>query len=391
MSSSTSTPASRDSATSSATTSCPSISEAGDLGQATLEIDLAAIAGNWRRIAAAAGPAEVGAVVKADAYGLGAARVAPALAAAGCRTFFVAHPAEGLELRRHLPDQRILVLHGAPADSAEALADAALIPVLNTPGQVGRFAALARAQGRKLPAAIQIDTGMTRVGLSAAETGEMAERRDMLDALDLRLVLSHLACGDEAEHPMNQAQLAEFERLKALLPPAPASLANSAGCFLGPAFGFDLMRPGIALYGGRPLANEPNPMGQVVRLTAKILQTHQIDTPRTVGYGATHSMPAGSRIATVAVGYADGYPRSLSDRGLAAIGGSLVPVVGRVSMDLITLDVTALPATVAHEGAEVVLLGDTVPQDMLAGQAGTIDYELLTRLGRRYRRVYRGH
>ncbi|MCW5731197.1 MAG: alanine racemase [Alphaproteobacteria bacterium] len=360
------------------------------LGQADLLIDLAALVANWRRIADMVAPAETAGVVKANGYGLGAAEVARALSAAGCRTFFVAHPAEALALRPLLPaDRAIFVLHGAPKGAGAALAGAGIVPVLNTLAEIEAFAALGRARGG-LPAAIQIDTGMTRLGLRQGEVEAIAARPGLLDGIELRLVMSHLACADERAHPMNARQQAGFEHLRRLLPPAPASLANSAGCFLGREFHLDLVRPGIALYGGRVLADGPNTMREVVRIVARILQVHAIDTPRTVGYGASHSMPAGGRIATVAVGYADGYPRALGNRGFAVIDGFRVPVVGRVSMDLLTLDVSALPSQSIRVGQDVHILGGGVPADELAALAGTIDYELFTRLGARYRRTYLG-
>lgn len=360
------------------------------LGQADLLIDLAALVANWRQIADMVAPAEAAGVVKANGYGLGAVEVARALSGAGCRTFFVAHPVEALALRPALPaDRTIFVLHGAPDAAGVALAEAGIVPVLNSLSEIAAFADLGRRMGG-LAAAIQIDTGMTRLGLQAGEVEELHARPGILEGIELRLVMSHLACADEAGHGMNARQLGEFERLRRLLPAAPASLANSAGCFLGREFHFDLVRPGIALYGGRVLAKGPDRLREVVRIIARILQVHGIDTPRTVGYGASHSMLAGGRIATVAVGYADGYPRALGNRGFAVIDGFRVPVVGRVSMDLLTLDVSALPSQSTRAGQEVCILGGGVPADELAALAGTIDYELFTHLGARYRRTYLG-
>ena len=356
-------------------------------GPATLTIDLAAIVENWRRLRRRLAGGESAAVVKADAYGLGAERVAPALAAAGCRHFFIAHPAEGLALRQVLPAAEIFVLHGL-GDAADELAAHRLVPVLNGLDEVARWSALARARNGRLPAAIHIDTGMTRLGLSPAEVGRLAPAD--LAAIDLRLVMSHLACAEETANPLNREQLRQFLALRALLPPAPASIANSSGIFLGPDYHLDLVRPGIALYGGNPLAEGPNPMAEVVRLQGRILQVRDVDTARTVGYGATHRLPGGARVATVAVGYADGYLRSLSNRGFGYIGGIRVPVVGRVSMDLITLDVSMLDRTLVQPGTIVDLIGGPAALDDVAAAAGSISYELLTRLGRRYRRHYPG-
>lgn len=359
------------------------------LGPAELTIDLDAIAGNWRLLQAKVGRARCAAVVKADAYGLGLDRVAPALWAAGCRSYFVAHGAEGLALRRLLPDAEIFVLHGLSDQAAEYPA-AGLIPVLNRLAEIAAWQRQAAALGRPLPAALHIDTGMTRLGLDAAALHQLADTPRLLDGLTLRLVMSHLACADDPADPMNAMQLDAFRRLRRLLPAAPASLASSGGIFQGAAFHFDLVRPGIALYGGNPLASGANPMAETVRLQAKILQVHDVDTPRTVGYGASHRLSGPTRIATVAVGYADGYLRSLGNRGFAHIDGVRVAVVGRVSMDLITLDVSALTPEQSQVGAPVDVLGGATDIDLLAQAGGTLAYELLTRLGPRYRRIYRG-
>jgi alanine racemase len=206
--------------------------------------------------------------------------------------------------------------------------------------------------------------------------------------------MSHLADAEAPDRAQSEEQLAEFRAAQAALAPAigtaGASLANSAGIFLGPAYRFDLARPGCALYGVNPTPGHPNPMRQVVRLKGKILQVREIDAPRGVGYGATWRARGPSRIATVAVGYADGYLRSLSNRGRAVVGGREVPVVGRVSMDLTTLDVTGVPETAARPGAFAELIGPAMPVDVVGEAAGTIGYEILTSLGRRYHRVYSG-
>jgi alanine racemase len=353
---------------------------------AVLTVDLGAIAGNYHRLRREALDAEVAAVVKADGYGLGLLEVAPALWQAGCRSFFVAHPGEGVALRATLAEAAIYVLHGLQWGTGADLADAALIPVLNHPGEVASYAAAARARGRRLPAALQIDTGMCRLGLAASELERLAGPD--LDALELRLVMSHLACAEETGNPMNQEQLARFERLRALLPGAPASLANSSGMFLGPAFHYRLCRPGVALYGVNPTPDRVNPMTPVVTLEAPVLQVHEVGAPGSVGYGAVHRTRAGARIATVPVGYADGYLRAAGARAVARVAGHEVPLAGRVSMDLISLDVSALPAGAVHPGVMVELIGGPDGVDALAAAAGTIGYEVLTRLGSRFARRY---
>jgi len=354
-----------------------------------LEIDLDAIIGNWRRLGQRLGPgASCAAVVKADAYGLGMARVAPALFAAGCRLFFVATPDEGLALRRLLGAAEIAVLNGLLPGTEGDFRRARLIPVLNDLGQVAAWRA--RAQTRALPAMLHIDTGMGRLGLAPNETARLVAEPSRLAGLTLRAVISHLACAEEAANALNAEQLARFRAPLAHLPAAPASLAASAGIFLGGDYHFDFVRPGAALYGVNPTPRAPNPMSQVVRLKGKILQTREIDEGMTVGYGAAHRMRRPGRVATVAVGYADGWLRSSSQRGSATLGGQRVPVIGRISMDLLTLDVTEVDPALARPGSFVDLIDESHDVDAVAAAAGTIGYEILTALGRRHHRVYRG-
>jgi alanine racemase len=355
-----------------------------------LTIDLAAIVANWRLLAARAAPAECAAVVKADAYGLGAAKVAPALARAGCRSFFVATLEEGLALRPLLGDAAVHVLNGLHGADPQAFVEARLQPALPSLGDIDRWLA---AVSDRAPAGLHLDTGMARLGLPPQEVDRLAQDRDRLGRLKLGLVMSHLACPDEPAHPMNAAQLARFRSLLGQLklpPEIPRSLAASSGIFLGADFVFDLVRPGASLYGVAPLTNHPNPMMQAVHLQGKILQTRFVDTDMTVGYGATHRFARPARLATVGVGYADGFMRALSNRGGAYIGGRRVPLVGRVSMDLITLDVSELPEATTQPGALVDLIGPHNPLDAVGAEAGTIGYEVLTSLGRRYQRRYVG-
>jgi alanine racemase len=354
--------------------------------QAVLTVDLGALVENHRRLRRQAPGSEVAAVIKADGYGLGAREVATALRQDGVGRFFVAHPEEGLALRRHLPRATIFVLHGLQQGSGEAMADATLVPVLNHPGELARYAVLARRREHRLPAALQIDTGMCRLGFSPVELRHLAIAD--LQALDLRLVVSHLACAEEPGNPLNQAQRACFERLRRELPEAPASLANSSGIFLGPEFHYALCRAGVALYGVNPTPGRANPMTPVVTLEAPVLQVHDVAEPGSVGYGATYRTGPGTRIATVPVGYADGYLRSASGRAIARIAGQEVPLAGRVSMDLISLDVSALPADAVRPGTMVELIGGPDGVDRLAAAAGTIGYEVLTRLGSRLARRY---
>jgi alanine racemase len=359
---------------------------ATEASRAILTIDLGAVVENHQRLQRRAPGSEVAAVVKADGYGLGAREVASALWQSGCRIFFVAHPEEGITLRAVLPDAAIFVLHGLQGGDGGDLADAALIPVLNHPGELARYAALARRHERRLPAALQIDTGMCRLGFAEAELKHLDGAR--LGALDLRLVMSHLACAEESANPMNQEQAARFAELRTLLPEVQTSLANSAAIFLGPVFHGEVCRPGVALYGVNPTPADANPMAPVVTLEAPILQVHDVAGPGSVGYGATYRTRTGVRIATVPVGYADGYLRTASGRATARIAGQEVPLAGRVSMDLISLDVSALPADIVRPGTMVELIGGPDGVDRLAEAAGAIGYEILTRLGSRFARRY---
>ncbi len=354
---------------------------------AILEIDLHAVVANWRRLKReVARTVRMAAVIKADAYGLGVAQVAPALARAGCDLFFVASLDEGLALRKVLPKASIAVLDGLLAGGDDDFARARLVPVLNDLGQVMRWG---KTHPHR-PAILHIDTGMERLGLSRAEVDRLTARPTLLARIRLAAIMSHLACANEPGHPKNPEQLVRFRASLAQLPHAPASLASSSAIFLGRDYHFEIVRPGAALFGINPLPGKPNPMRATVALRAKILQVRDVDAGATVGYGATHRMERPSRIATVAVGYADGWLRSASDRGSAAIAGQRVPVVGRISMDLLTLDVTAITANRAKPGAYVDLLDDAYGIDDAAEAAGTIGYEMLTLLGRRYARIYRG-
>jgi alanine racemase len=361
---------------------------------AVLGIDLGAIVANWRLLRSRVKPSECGAVVKADAYGLGAAEVAPALLAAGCRHFFVATLDEGIALRRCLKaansrlDCEIFVFNGAPAVAAPEVQRARLVPVLNSLADVDAWSAFARSRGALVPAALHIDTGMARLGLPPEEVSQLRDDPARLAGIDLRCIMSHLACADTPEHPLNARQRDDFRAALAILPKATASLANSSGIFLGADYWGDLVRPGAALYGVAPVPGQPNPMRGVVRLDGKILQVRQIDTGSTVGYGAAHRAVGKARIATVGVGYADGFMRSLGNRGSGYIGAQRVPLVGRVSMDLITFDVSDVPEPLARPGAMIELIGPHHPIDAIAAEAGTIGYEILTALGTRFARVY---
>ncbi|HYN38671.1 MAG TPA: alanine racemase, partial [Rhodospirillales bacterium] len=282
----------------------------------------------------------------------------------------------------------IFVLNGAPRGCESEMLQYGLMPVLNGLDDVAAWGTLAEMLGATLPAALHVDTGMSRLGLPEDELARLADEPGRLDGTGVVLVMSHLACADEPAHALNRHQLDAFAAARRRLPTAPGSLAASSGIFLGADWACQMVRPGAALYGVAPVAGEDNPMQPVVTLAARILQVRQIDSGTTVGYGATHRTQAPAIIATAAVGYADGYLRALSNHGAGYIDGLRAPLVGRVSMDLITFDVTDVPPAVAHPGAAIELIGPHIGVDAVAAAAGSIGYEILTGLGARYARVY---
>jgi alanine racemase len=362
--------------------------------RAVLEIDLDALRANWAKLNATVGPnVECAGVVKAEAYGLGLEEIATALTHEGCETFFAATLHEARKVRRVQPGARIYVLDGLLPEAAAHYAGFDLRPVLSSMLEVDEWSAFCRDEGRRRPAAVQVDTGMNRLGIPIDELPAIGGSQAAFADFEVSLVMSHLACADTPANPMNARQKQAFDEARKRLPDAPASLANSGGTFLGPDFHYDLVRPGISLYGGRAFEGGPNPVQPVVRLNARILQVRDVAAGQSIGYGAAYTLTKPSRIATIACGYADGFLRALSGDDvrpgpLGHISGLPVQVVGRVSMDLLTLDVTNIPPDLAVRGAWVEIMGDQVTLDDLTDQAGTIGYELLTRLGSRVHRIY---
>jgi alanine racemase len=372
---------------------------------AVLEIDLGAIAANWHTLSArhhsfqgaihasgdsassdrAPGGAVAG-VVKADAYGLGAKRVAPALLAAGCRHFFVAMLDEALAIRDLVPGAMLAVLGGPVPGTEREYLSGCITPVLNSLAEIAAWRAAARAAGRPLEAILHVDTGMSRLGLDAAELATLQQDHSLLDGVSLRYVMTHLVASEEPESAINAGQRRRFAAACAGLPPAPRSVANSSGVFLGPEFRSDLARPGAALYGINPLPGQPNPMRCAALLRARVLSVREIEPGEGVGYNATWRAARRTRIATAAIGYADGWHRALSGRGRAFFDGRPVALVGRVSMDLTTFDVTERPEIVPGKWLE--LIGPNQSPDEVAALAGTNGYEVLTSLGRRFQRMY---
>ena len=356
----------------------------------TVTVDLGALAANWRLLASKAGPAECAAVVKADAYGTGIEGAALALGRAGCRTFFVAHVFEGERLRSVAPGAIIYVLNGLMPRSAPLYLKHRLRPVLSSLLEMEDWRS---ASGRgRAPCALQLDSGMNRLGLVASE---IEEAHDLSARLDLTLILSHFVwSGRASQADKVAAQIASFEELRAPWPHIPASIANSSGIFSAHEPFFDLVRPGYAMFGGNPTPGAPNPMKPVVFMEAKVLQVRDIAAGESVGYDGRWTAPGPCRLATISAGYADGIPcgamgtNDAPPRGLVSVDGALCPIVGRISMDLIVLDVTEAPAV--ERGDSVELLGSEISIDALADRTGTIGYEVLSHLGVRSHRRYLG-
>lgn len=355
---------------------------------ARMTVDLDALRANYTRFQAIAGPrCAVAGIVKADAYGLGVEPVARVLLQAGCRTFFVATLDEALALRALLAPEypEIAVLGGLYSGAENYYFSNGLTPVLNALDDASRWGRA--APGR--PAILHVDTGMNRLGLDGPDTARLLENPALLCGAPLSAIMSHFACADEPDHPMTAAQAARFARIAAHFPGVPRSLANSAGLFLKSDYHYEMVRPGIALYGGAPLDGRPNPMRPVVGLEAQVLQVRVVRKGETVGYAASHRFEKDGFCATVALGYADGFLRSLSGRGRMFWKNSALPIVGRVSMDLVTLDCSGLSeGDLPNPGDFVEVIGPHQSLEDLAADAGTISYEILTGLGARYHRVW---
>lgn len=360
-----------------------------DFEAARLTVRLGAVVSNYRVCQRLAGPAAVAGVVKADGYGLGAIAVTKALATAGCDTFFVARLEEGVELRPIVPQARIYVLDGAVPDCVPALITYRLTPVLNSLSQIASWSAAAKETSTVLDAAIHIDTGMNRLGIPGDDLSVLAaEWGKRLDGVRPVLLMSHLACADDPKSMMNNIQLDRFRTALAILPPAPASFASSGGVLLGKDYAFDLVRPGIGLYGGNVQNMPTNPFSVAAALTARVLQIRRVDSGETVGYGATFRTKRPMVLATVALGYADGLMRAIGNRGHAAIAGRRAPIAGRVSMDLTTLDVSGFPVDLLSTDTEAEFFGDTISLEEAAEAGGTAAYEILTSVMPRVPRHY---
>lgn len=351
--------------------------------RAVLTVDLAAIRKNYLTLKQQVAPAACAVVVKADAYGLGLKPVANTLWEAGAREFFVAQLEEAMQLRAFLPQAAIYVLNGLFYGEEKTFIEQDFVPCLNDGFSLYLWQQAARASGNPLPCILHVDTGLNRLGFNPSEFKSINT-----DGLDVLMVMSHLACADRPDHPMNKQQRDMFIECVERFPQASLSLAASDGIFCGTRFHFDVARPGAALYGLNPRPGLDNPMLQVVRLQAPIIQLRDVEQTGTVGYGAAAPVAKGQRLATVALGYADGFLRALGNKASLYFGDQALPVMGRVSMDLITVDVSALPQDTLKAGQALDVFNAYQTPDQLARMADTIDYELFTALGSRFERIY---
>ena len=372
--------------------SIPAAFDAADANASTLLIiNLDALRANYRTLRDLAANADCAAVIKANAYGSGLEASARALAQEGCSNFFVATFGEALSVQKAVPDANVYVLDGLLPDTCDSYVEAGLIPVLSDLDQAREWAEFCESSSRNHPAALHVDTGMNRLGLRPEQVPEFAQscRNSVFSP---SLIMSHLTCSEETDHAMNERQLSAFKTVSEQFPDARASFANSGGIALGPAYHFDLVRAGIALYGAVYSIGRP-PLAPVAQLYARIARIDDGAAGETVGYGARDPLTRDTRIATICLGYADGLPRRLSAGDeltslIAHIDGHPAPVLGRVSMDLITLDVTNIPDGVVKRGRWAEIIGPNMPVDDLAERADTISYELLTNLSRRAQRIY---
>jgi alanine racemase len=360
----------------------------------TLIIDLNAIEENFRTLTRLLLTSECAAVVKANAYGLGLEPVTAKLANAGCRTFFVADIAEARRVRACAPDVAVYVLNGFSTEAAAAFAEISVQPVINTVADLAEWDAFVAASGWRGGAAIHVDTGMNRLGISIAEAAALASRLHD-ETHGFTLLMSHLACAELTDHPLNASQIRQFRELRLLYRGLPASLANSSGIFLGEHAHFDMARAGAALYGINPTPGRANPMRSTIELSGRILQLRQVPQGETVGYGGAWTARRASRIAVASLGYADGLLRAASGsdakRGTSAIvAGKRCPVAGNISMDMACIDVTELADDEVRRGDFAIFIGEQITLEEVAESAGTIGYEILTRLAPRCHLVYRG-
>lgn len=355
-----------------------------------LTIDLGAVRANYQTLKDRVGDkCTVAAVVKADGYGLGADRVASVLLSEGCTNFFVSSPAEGAALRPHVQDAKIYILNGFYDTHAESYLEHNLIPVIDNLKEIERYKTIGKGQDKDLPAALDFDTGMNRLGFGVEGANHLLAHPDMLEGLEVDTVMSHFASADEPDNPLNREQYETFKKITAHFPQAQKSLANSFGVFLNPEYHFDMVRPGMAMYGLNPTPLQANPMSPVASLKVPIIRLRDVKAGETIGYNETHTFDQDTCVATVAAGYADGLLRALSNKGKFYWKSYPCPIRGRISMDLITTDLSKIPENERPKPGDFLeVLGTHQTADDFANDAGTIGYEVLTSLGERYKRQY---
>ncbi|WP_375626776.1 alanine racemase [Bartonella sp. MU37NMGALS] len=355
---------------------------------AVATIDVSAIVSNYITLAKRVAPTQCSAVVKANAYGLGAHKIAPALYQAGCRTFFVAQIIEALQLKSILPSNvTIALLNGLPHLAEEFVAQSGIVPVLNSWNAIENWQKICQKKDKKFPAIVQIDTHMNRLGLDQKELQKLIKHPTIFEKAEIKYILSHLANGEDKTHSSNYTQLATLKTILAQLPACKVSFANSGGIFLGSDFYFDLVRPGIALYGVDPRGKHPSPLKPVLKLEAQVIQNRVVDARAPVGYGASFITNRPSTLATISIGYADGWLRALSNKGTVYFKGHKLPMVGRISMDSIIVDTTDLDQK-PQTGDWVELIGPHQTLEKVSIDAGTLPNEILTSLGSRYKYIY---
>lgn len=357
-----------------------------------LVVSLEATVSNYQTLSNLAKSAECGAVLKADAYGIGAIPIALRLQRAGCRKFFVAYADEGVQLRQAFIQSglegEIIVLNGLIPGSEATFTDYSITPTLTDLDQISRWQTHSQLMGRKLPAAIHVDTGMSRTGLPSKELHILAETPQLLQGISIKLILSQMVYSHEENPTFSAYQRQRFESALRQLPKAPASLAKSGAIFLGPDYHYNVIRPGIGLHGINPTSNPKNPLTSTLSLWAKVYQVQDIAIGQTVGYAQNYEAKTPKKIATLTVGYADGYPWALANKGYVYFGPYKAPLIGRVSMDLLTIDVTDIPETLVYNGAWAQLIGGDLTIEEIAKAAGTVPYEILLGLGKRFQRIY---
>lgn len=353
-----------------------------------LEVNEKAIVQNYRTLRSMLSHGECTAVLKADAYGFGAKEVASLLRREGCQTFFVAHIEEGLLLRSLIKDAAIYILSGLLPDATSLFVEYSLIPVLNDFSMVKTWTREAEKKGKKLPCALHFDTGMRRSGFDHVGLTKLLNSLGLLGPLDVRLIMSHLVSSHDKSDLLNQSQKVLFDNIRSYFPRIKASLADTGGIFLGPDYHYDVTRPGKGLFGLYAPPKEAPPLKSCLKVLGRILQVRSALKGETVGYGATHTLTRKSKLATIGIGFADGYDRRFSNNGYMEIGGFRAPVVGRISMDYTVIDVTDIPESLCYSGGWAELVNETLTLDILAHSIGTISRELSTGFGKRLIRIY---